>query len=121
MAAQVLVAMQVPATPAAVQVVGGGGGGGGGGGMVDPGVQHSMSAAPAQRPAVETYPVMAAQAVVAMQVPATPAAVQAVGAGGGGGTPGSPPGPHCPKSATIDWSLSISPPGPMSFSICRSC
>ena len=58
---------------------------------------------------------MEAQVPVSMQVPATPPAVHACGAAA------TPPGPHCPKSSTIDWSLSHAPPGPMSFSICRSC
>ena len=56
------------------------------------GVQHSMLAAPEQCPAVETWPVIAAQALVAMQTPSTPETEQLVEAE-----------EEPPKSASAAW------------------
>ena len=51
------------------------------------GVQHSSLAGPGQRPAVEWWFALAAQALVVMQVPATPPALQDGAEAGGGAEP----------------------------------
>lgn len=61
------------------------------------GVQHSISAAPGQWPGVDTWPGIAAHALVAMQTPSAPFTEQLVG----------PLGEEPPKSFSAAWAWAM--------------